>query len=54
MGIAQNMLDNFLPREGVQYQYIIPSKGLLDYQAERFFIENHTRIRYVLIEAKVA
>lgn len=43
--------DNLLSRNEVQYRYIIPSKNLLDYQAERFFIENHTRIRYVLIEA---
>ncbi|WP_298690503.1 restriction endonuclease [uncultured Sulfuricurvum sp.] len=43
--------DNLLSRDEVQYRYIIPSKSLLDYQAERFFIENHTRIRYVVIEA---
>lgn len=43
--------DNLLSRNEVQYRYIIPSKNLLDYQAERFFIENHTRIRYILIEA---
>lgn len=42
--------DNLLSRDEVQYRYIIPSRALLDYQAERFFIENHTRIRYVLIE----
>lgn len=41
--------DNLLSRDEVQYRYIIPSRGLLDYQAERFFIENHTRIRYVQI-----
>jgi Holliday junction resolvase len=46
--------DNFLARDEVKYQYIIPSRGLLDRQAERFFIENHTRIRYVLIEAKIS
>lgn len=45
--------DNLLSREEVQYRYIIPFRGLLDYQAERFFIENHTQIRYVLIEADV-
>lgn len=44
--------DHLLSRDEVQYRYIIPSRELLDYQAERFFIENHTRIRYVQIPFK--
>lgn len=41
--------DNHLLRDEVQYRYVIPSKNLLDIQAEKYFISNHLKIRYVVI-----